>query len=386
MKLATAANEDGAPFDIVVLGSTWSKDHQLSIRNSLREDPALSAARFVFLTRDRENLGITDLVDTVFVASQPMRRSRFLTAVAVAAGRESPEVPEREEFIEIGDADVPTVEAAEAEGRLLLVAEDNETNRHVLRRQLNRLGYAAVFAEDGVEALDSWKTRNFALLLTDCHMPNMDGFELVAEIRDLEDAADTPLPIVAITANALRGEAERCLAAGMDDYLAKPVELAELKRALVKWMPTETGIETNEFKADGGGATTVTANPIYGDSVDENASPINRATLARLLGDDDSEYLNETLSFFWETMADTLGELRELMEARKASDLHEAAHAAKGAASSAAAERLSAILHELEGAAAREDWSSIDDLAPTVGKRFDEVERYINSIGAGVAD
>ncbi len=133
----------------------------------------------------------------------------------------------------------PTVQEAERSGQLILVAEDNEVNCDVLLEQLHLLGYAAERAEDGVVALALWRSQRFALLLTDCNMPNMDGFELTAAIRQCEPAG-THLPIVAVTGNAMQGEAERCLRQGMDDYLSKPLRLKELEAMLAKWLPPLT--------------------------------------------------------------------------------------------------------------------------------------------------
>ncbi len=130
----------------------------------------------------------------------------------------------------------PTFDEAAARGQLILLAEDNETNRDVLREQLRLLGYCADTAEDGQVALEKWRSGLYALLLTDCHMPYMDGFALSRTIRS-EEAPGARLPIIAITANAMQGEDQRCIQAGMDDYLSKPLRLHELAPMLQKWLP-----------------------------------------------------------------------------------------------------------------------------------------------------
>ena len=129
----------------------------------------------------------------------------------------------------------PTVEEAQRSGRLILLAEDNETNREVMQEQLRLLGYACEVAEDGCVALEMWRTGRFALLLTDCHMPNMDGFGLTAAIRAAEHQGQH-LPIVAVTASTMQGQAQRCLQQGMDDFLSKPLRLMELDRMVAKWL------------------------------------------------------------------------------------------------------------------------------------------------------
>ena len=130
-----------------------------------------------------------------------------------------------------------SVAEARARGRLILVAEDDTMNQKVILQQLSLLGYAGEIASDGVEALRLWRRGSYAMLLSDLHMPHMDGYELVAAIRR-DEAPGARLPIIALTANALRGEAERATAAGMDGYLTKPVPLVALRSALEQWIVT----------------------------------------------------------------------------------------------------------------------------------------------------
>jgi signal transduction histidine kinase/ActR/RegA family two-component response regulator len=130
----------------------------------------------------------------------------------------------------------PTVAEAREQGRLILIAEDDRINQVVILRQIELLGYAGEVASDGREALNRWRHDRFGLLLTDLHMPRLDGYELTAAIRR-EEAGLRRLPIVALTANALKGEARRCLALGMDDYMTKPVQLVDLKAMFDSWLP-----------------------------------------------------------------------------------------------------------------------------------------------------
>ena len=118
------------------------------------------------------------------------------------------------------------------------MVEDNEINQEVLKYMLELLEYPMEIAGDGKQGLEMWKTGRFDIVLSDCHMPVMDGFEMTTAIRDAEKQnGSSHVPIIAITANALEGEAERCLATGMDDYLSKPVELDQLKKTLERWLP-----------------------------------------------------------------------------------------------------------------------------------------------------
>ena len=173
------------------------------------------------------------------VVSLPLRRGRLRQAMAVALGHAGPSEPN-----EVGPQkfDPPEFPAARAAGVLILVAEDNATNRAVIRRQLNNLGYIADMATDGQEALEKYQPGVHGLLLTDCHMPGMDGFALTVEIRRREVDTHQRLPIIALTADAVPGTEQRCLQVGMDGYLIKPVEFKLLAASLERWLPAATAL------------------------------------------------------------------------------------------------------------------------------------------------
>ncbi len=136
----------------------------------------------------------------------------------------------------------PSIEAAASSGQLILVVDDHPTNRRVLVRQLAWLGYAAEAAANGAEALVRFGERRIAgtphaLVITDCQMPEMDGYELARRIRGIETRDKVRSVVLAFTANTLREAADECRTAGMDDVLTKPIELAELKVKLDRWLP-----------------------------------------------------------------------------------------------------------------------------------------------------
>jgi CheY-like chemotaxis protein len=118
----------------------------------------------------------------------------------------------------------------------VLVAEDNPVNQRVAVRMLERLGLQADVAKDGLAAIRCLARRSYDLVLMDCQMPELDGFEATAEIRATE-APGQRTTIIAMTASAMHGDRERCLAAGMDDYVAKPVRIDELRVVLERWLP-----------------------------------------------------------------------------------------------------------------------------------------------------
>jgi CheY-like chemotaxis protein len=134
--------------------------------------------------------------------------------------------------------------SAMANGHRVLLAEDNKINQLVGVKQLKKLGYTVDVAANGLEAVEAWKREKYGVILMDCQMPEMDGYEASRKIRELEtDLNLPPARIIALTAHALQGARELCLAAGMDDYISKPVDQVELKNALEK-TTIKNGIET----------------------------------------------------------------------------------------------------------------------------------------------
>jgi len=315
------------------------------------------------------------------VLSAPLRRLKVYDTVAAVTGR----AVDRREISEASGLNftAPSVDEALAQGCLVLVAEDNQTNQFVIKNQMRRLGFAAEFVNDGREA---WETlthdeKRYSLLITDCHMPFIDGYQLTGLIRDRELMSGRRLPVVALTANALEGEAEICRAAGMDAYLSKPTDLATLDAMVLKWLPraadlrkpasgTDTANPLNGTKASAGRASEHTHGP---DIV------IDTSVLVELLGSSDPAALREMLGLYLSTEAETPGLLKAFAEARDGVGLAKAAHAAKGAASSAGARRMQRLCKEIEDSAARRDWATVIGLSSQIDAAFEDVRKFIET-------
>ena len=126
-----------------------------------------------------------------------------------------------------------TAHEHDAEGPLALVVEDNPVNQRIAIKMVTRLGFRVHTAENGIEAMRKVKTRRYDVILMDCQMPEMDGYDATRAIRDME-AALARTPIIAVTANAMPSDRDRCLAAGMDDFLSKPLTMAALQLVLTR--------------------------------------------------------------------------------------------------------------------------------------------------------
>ncbi|MCC7075969.1 MAG: response regulator [Acidimicrobiia bacterium] len=214
--------ERGEPADAVLLDYTPGGETERVIR-SVRANPAGAGVRLVVIAPVATAPGTTALralgVDAL--SARPIRLSR-LRRQLTTSGPSLPPTP----------ATAPLA-TPRPDGPLILVAEDNLVNQKVAQRTLERMGFRVEIAEDGERAVEAYQaTTKPDLILMDCHMPILDGYEATRRIRHLEDGTDSHIPIVAMTANAMTGERDKVLAAGMDDYVAKPVKNDELTAAL----------------------------------------------------------------------------------------------------------------------------------------------------------
>ncbi len=254
----------------------------------------------------------------------------------------------------------PTVDAARAQGSLILVVDDHPVNRRMLARQLNVLGYAVETASDGREALELWLGGGFGLMITDCQMPVMDGYQLALEIRRLEGGSLPRLPIVACTANVSREALAQCLAVGMDDAMTKPIELAMLKQRVDHWLPIAQVVEVEAPRE-----------PLATDFGALNDMAQGDQALQR-----------ELLDEFRKTNADDLRAAARAVQAVSISEVRRAAHRIKGAARTVGSARLAEAALLLEQAAQAGDWQRIADAWPPLREECERLDdRIINAGG-----
>jgi signal transduction histidine kinase/CheY-like chemotaxis protein/CHASE3 domain sensor protein len=262
---------------------------------------------------------------------------------------------------------LPSIEQAERERSLVLLVDDHPTNRMVIARQLALAGYASEAAVDGEDGLEKWRSGRYALLLSDVHMPRLDGYELARAIRD-EEARDgrARTPIVALTASALKGEAERCLAAGMDDYLAKPVGIPVLTATLRRWLPHIGGGD-----APSPDAAIPAALPQL-----EQPPPLDVVALEALIGADPVLARTGEGDFHGNPGQDH----DALNGARIAGDLvalTRQAHKIKGASRLVGALELAETAGQLEAAARAGEWPAVLPLAADLATAAERLRLYV---------
>jgi CheY-like chemotaxis protein/HPt (histidine-containing phosphotransfer) domain-containing protein len=245
------------------------------------------------------------------------------TVVFGIANREG--VPKLRDGAAYPSADATTGARTRKAGARILVAEDNSTNRVVALAQLKKLGYDADAVTDGQQAVESVLRGCYDLVLMDCQMPVMDGYEATRHIRR---SARSKIPIVALTASAMSGDREPCIEAGMSDYLSKPVDLNRLDEMLAKWLPTPQP-------------------PVPPAGHEPSGRVFDEAALLdRLMGD--RRIAGIVLKGFLEDMPGQIRSLSERLAARDDAGVRLLAHTLKGAAATVSATDLRAVAKAIE--------------------------------------
>ncbi len=237
-----AACADGAPYAVVITDLAMPDMDGFALARAIKRDPKLADTPIILLTAYDERGQGDQALQAGFAAylTKPVRQSQLFDALASAvSGRLRP--AEAIVTAEAGATDdaQSDVHRKIAGGQVVLVAEDNPANRMVVELLLGRLGYPIKIAENGRQAFEAYMAAadKIGVILMDVQMPELDGFGATHAIRRVELTTGRHVPIIALTANALERDRERCLAAGMDDYLSKPVTQGELRRMLERWWP-----------------------------------------------------------------------------------------------------------------------------------------------------
>ena len=237
--------ESGVPYDLAIIDDELPDVKGLELARTMHADQTLARTPVVWLCpfSNRLDPSTARLAGVASVLSKPFLRHRLLEALTgiLAPTDEGEGSSKRQQ---------PTKEASRADSSAdemnILLAEDNAVNQMLAVRLLEKIGYRVDVVENGLDAVDRVRSRRYDLVLMDCQMPEMDGYQATAEIRRLE-AGQRHTNIVAVTANAMLGDREKCLKAGMDDYLSKPIQLAQLKNVLERWSQVASGKEDELF-------------------------------------------------------------------------------------------------------------------------------------------
>lgn len=230
--------ESSDPYDLAIIDSVTPLVNALDLVQMIKSDPQLRETKVVMLTaNDAVGLKETALqAGTNGYLVKPVKQSELFDCIAVAMNRVNQISVTSDTAATVANLPL-TNEGMSENSHTVLLAEDNFANQKLAMLLLTKLGYQVRLAINGQEAVEITGRGEIDLILMDCQMPKMDGFEATAAIRQEEQIARRHIPIIAMTANAMQGDREKCLSSGMDDYISKPINSKQLKKLLERWLP-----------------------------------------------------------------------------------------------------------------------------------------------------
>jgi CheY-like chemotaxis protein/HPt (histidine-containing phosphotransfer) domain-containing protein len=355
----------GSPFDIAVLDMQMPGMDGMQLAEAIRLHRSAGELPLILLT----SLGrrFEDLASNVFVTclSKPIKASQLydaLIGIADTSAARSTRIPSRQQ--------IDPQMAARRPLRILL-AEDNAVNQKVALKTLGRLGYRADVAANGLEVLDALERQSYDVVLMDMQMPEMDGLEATRQICQHWPAEQRPR-IIAMTANAMQGDRELCLDAGMDDYISKPVRIQDLISVLEQATPNSS-------------VPTATAPATMGEP---DSSVLDRRVLARLqaeLGGGDPAIVVELIEMFLTDTPQLMADLHQALAHRSVDELQRAAHTLKSSSASLGAQQLAACCGALERLARERQLDEAAAHLDQIEAAYAQVEQILRELRAAIA-
>jgi signal transduction histidine kinase/DNA-binding response OmpR family regulator len=353
------AAQNHQPFDIALIDHEMPGMDGETLAQHIKADPTIQTTRLLLLTSLMLNGDRTRFLKAGFedCITKPIRRARLLEAIGHSPSPSTSKPPT-----------TPPPQSATTnpvKNQRLLIVEDNPTNQIVATKTLTRLGYQTDVASNGQEALEMLRNTSYDLVLMDCQMPVMDGFETTRAIRTTTHASSpTPptVPIVAMTANAMHGDRENCLSAGMDDYLSKPIDPAKLNSVLNKWLNEKTRTQPP--------ASTPKPAP-------ENPASIFAKTqfMNRML--DDPQLATDVIQAFLHDAPQQVESLLLETTNPNPETVQRIAHKLKGAAGAVGGQALHSLAAEIEAAAKIKDTPAITAAANRVQLQYDLLQQAL---------
>lgn len=342
-----SAVAEGEPYDLVLLDMAMPGLDGLAVARAMRGEPELAKTRIIMLASSVVMIGRQEQAGLQVAAclAKPMRQAQLFKAVESVLHNEV----QAAELVE--ENALPRLR-----GHVLLV-EDNESNLVVARAYLERAGLSVTIAMDGEAALVALGEGVFDLVLMDCQMPGMDGFEATRRLRALEAESGAHLPVVALTANVMQGDRERCFEAGMDDYLGKPYTGDEMIQVLRRWLPLERRRGSGRDAATDDVLETPGVFPLHLLPPVFDPAAIERI---RALAPERADALvTELLQAYRGAAEREMDKFERAFSGGDAEALAKAAHALKSSSLNVGAHGLGDLMREIEALARSEDWGGL---------------------------
>ena len=363
-KLRSAASQK-TPFRVALLDMFMPGMDGEALGRKIKEDPVLRDTHLVMMTSVGKRGDATRLERTGFAAylTKPIKQSLLHDCLATVMTQKPGEPSLRDRIV----TRHTVAEDRKRRVRILLV-EDNPVNQKVTLKLLEKMGYHVDAVDNGKEALTALETLPYTLVLMDVQMPEMDGIEATRQIRLAARAVQNPnVPIIALTAHATKEHRKQCLDAGMNDYLAKPVQPDELAKAISRWALNLSDVP---------GARTA------GKTAKQKAA-FNPSALLERLGGDEKAY-EEVVCLFLQDVPRQIHSLREAVSGGDAAAAERQAHTLKGASGNAGAAELEKVVLKTERACERGDMKEAARTLDRIEAEFEKLNQILNQPGGDV--
>ncbi len=391
VRMLREAAEKNEPYHIAILDMQMPEIDGMTLGKIIKRDPQILRTHLLMMTSMTMQGDISRLEEIGFAAylTKPVKQSKLYDCLTTLINRKADKDDAKSQAI---ITQYSATNVAKRKLRILL-AEDNATNQLLALKLLEKLGYRVDAVGNGKEAVKALEMIAYDLVLMDVQMPEMDGFEATRCIRDENSAVrDHKVPVIAMTAHALNGDRERCLAMGMDDYLSKPVQASEMDGVLKKWLRRSRSYAEARANVNAAGALAQAAAALTAGTAGQadvvvhahgNGNANGKASTDALplfdiqrpleLLEGDRSILSEVLKVFLVDAPGRIAELRNALEQGDATATRRQAHALKGAAGSVGALSLQALAAQAERAAEAQDLPRAAMLLPNVETQFNEL-------------
>ncbi len=397
----TEATQEGYPFDLVVIGMTLVGRDELMLARTIKSTPSLQSIRLVLITTIgyRGDGAASREAGFDGYLTKPIRRQCLYDCLTVVMGHQA----QKDETLRTSLVTKHSLNESKIQGTIrILVADDHRVNQQLAVMMLERLGYRADVVANGHEAVEAIGRVAYTMVLMDCQMPEMDGYEATRKIREIESRkqkADseqetmnheaqvtTRLPIIAMTANAMQGDRDKCLAAGMDDYVTKPIAQKELAIMIEKWLPSPEiqGVSAGEDSHVNVGGAAVLSNdiilPVDGaqGSPDLTSVCVEGDVLEELRDIGGVEFVNRMVNQFIQDATTCVNAVEVAVECGDQSRIREAAHGLKGICRNIGARRLAILCEEIEGQARAGMLAAEHETATAIKSEFSLVSSFLH--------